>query len=228
METREASPAHLLIKIESFSLLEKHGIEKYETRELESGEYKWRLIIYLNGQDYVSVYLAIADTSALPANWEVNAVFSIRLFNHTSGNYRYALGTRRFHALKPEWCFQKFILKKDLIDPLNGYLINDKCVFGAEVFVNENKAVTECLSLKSVDTDPYKQEFKTANFSTIKDVWTSDEFTVGVHKWEIWVYPNGDGEVSGRSLSIFLHRVVSNNSASSERVRPFYTIRIKD
>ncbi|GFP85247.1 math domain and coiled-coil domain-containing protein at3g58220 [Phtheirospermum japonicum] len=86
METREASPAHLLIKIESFSLLEKHGIEKYKTREFESGEYKWRLIIYPNGHDYVSVYLAIIDTSALPANWEVNASFSICLFNHTPKN----------------------------------------------------------------------------------------------------------------------------------------------
>ncbi|GFQ08828.1 hypothetical protein PHJA_003026800 [Phtheirospermum japonicum] len=82
METREASPAHFLIKIESFSLLEKHGIDKYETREFKSGEYRWRLIIYPNdhkrgrdGEGYVSVYLAVSDTSALPANWEVNAVF---------------------------------------------------------------------------------------------------------------------------------------------------------
>ncbi|GFP92917.1 hypothetical protein PHJA_001436000 [Phtheirospermum japonicum] len=80
--------------------------------------------------------------------------------------------------MKTEWGFSKFISKNDLTHPSNGYLIDDKCVFGAE------------------------QEFKIANFSTLKDKWTSDEFTVGGHKWEIWVYPNGNGEASGRSLSI--------------------------
>ncbi|KAL3637484.1 hypothetical protein CASFOL_018652 [Castilleja foliolosa] len=86
---------------------------------------------------------------------------------------------RRFHALKQEWGFKKFISKKDLTDPSNGYIVDDKCVFGAEVIVNENKAVTECMSLKSVE---YKHEFKISNFSTCKGEWFSEEFTVG-HKW---------------------------------------------
>ncbi|KAL3641554.1 hypothetical protein CASFOL_012369 [Castilleja foliolosa] len=40
METREASPAHFLIKIDSFSLFGKHGIDKFETKEFQSGDYK--------------------------------------------------------------------------------------------------------------------------------------------------------------------------------------------
>ncbi|XP_012839525.1 PREDICTED: uncharacterized protein LOC105959911 [Erythranthe guttata] len=39
-ETRHVSP-HFLTKIESFSLLSEYGIEKYETRVFESGDYKW-------------------------------------------------------------------------------------------------------------------------------------------------------------------------------------------
>ncbi|KAL8048882.1 hypothetical protein ABFX02_07G096100 [Erythranthe guttata] len=82
METREASPTHFLIKTESFY---KSGMDKFETNEFVAGDYKWRLIIHPNGDgtvkycDYVSVYLAMADTSSLPANWEVNVVFSISL-----------------------------------------------------------------------------------------------------------------------------------------------------
>ncbi|KAL3641564.1 hypothetical protein CASFOL_012379 [Castilleja foliolosa] len=236
METREASPAHFLVKIDKFSLLQKHGIQKLETIEFKSGEYKWRLVIYPNGngtgkdaKDYVSVYLAIANTAVLPSNWEVNATFSFCLFNHVSDKYCYSLGrARRFHALNQVWGFEKFISKKDLTDPLNGYMFEDKCVFGAEVFVNENKAVTECMLLKSVDKDlPYKREFKISNFSTLKGQWVSEKFTFGGHEWMIQVYPNGSGEGAGQCLSIYLHHVVSDNCSSSERVRPCYTIRIK-
>ncbi|KAL3641551.1 hypothetical protein CASFOL_012366 [Castilleja foliolosa] len=170
METRDASPAHFLIKFDSFSFLHKRGIGKIVTREFKSGKYKWRLVIYPNGhgtgkdeESYVSVYLAIADTYDLPSNWEVTAFFSICLFDHVSGKYRYSIGrARRFHALKTEWGFEKFISKKNLTDPSNGYIVDDKCVLGAEVFVNENKAVTQCLSGKSV------AEFKILYFSTMK------------------------------------------------------------
>ncbi|KAL3641579.1 hypothetical protein CASFOL_012394 [Castilleja foliolosa] len=242
LETREASPANFLVKIDPFSLLDKHGINKLETREFKAtGDYMWRLVIYPNGHgsgndddkaaDYVSVYLAITNTTALPLNWEVNATFSICLFNHFSGNYVYSLGrARRFHALKQEWGFMKFMSKKDFTDPSNGYLIDDKCVFGAEVLVNENKAVIECLSLKNVDKElPYKQEFKISNFSTLKAKWVSEKFTVGGHQWLIEVYPYGNVKETGRSLSIFLHHVDYNMSTScSERVLPRFTIRLKE
>ncbi|KAL3641546.1 hypothetical protein CASFOL_012361 [Castilleja foliolosa] len=194
-----------------------------------------RLVIYPNGhgtgrddEGYVCVYLAIVGTDELPSNWEVNATFSICLFNHFSGNYIYSLGRgRRFHDLKKEWGFMKFISKKDLTDPSNGYIVNDKCVFGAEVLVNENKAVTECMSLTSiVDIYSYKQEFKLTNLSTLKEKWTSEEFTAAGHKWMIDVYPNGKGVKVGRCLSIYLQHVVSNNCA--ERVRPCFTICLKN
>ncbi|KAL3641555.1 hypothetical protein CASFOL_012370 [Castilleja foliolosa] len=236
METREASPAHYLIKIDSFSMFGKNGIDKFETKEFESGEYKWRLVIYPNGrgkdgEGYVSVYLAMTNyTNALTSNLQVYATFSIFLFNQFSGKFCYSLGrARQFHALKQEWGFIKFISKKDFNDPLNGYLVDDKCGFGAEVFVHETKAVIECLSLKNtVDNNRYKREFKILNFSTLKEKWNSEEFTVGGYKWIIDAYPNGLGQETGQSLSIFLRPVVSNNRASSERVRPCYTIRIKN
>ncbi|KAL3623689.1 hypothetical protein CASFOL_032505 [Castilleja foliolosa] len=232
METRVVSPANFLLKIDSFSLLHKHGIYELKTKEFKSGDYKWRLVIYPNGKDeegYISIYLAIADKSALPSTWEVNATFSICLFNHISDNYRYSIGSAvRFHALKPEWGFKKFISKKNLTDLSKGYLVDDKCVFGAEIFVNEHKTVTQSLSLNSVYTDPYKREFKISNFSILKEKWVSKVFEVGGHKWKIEAHPNGCEEETGRSLSIFLSHIVSNNRPSSERVCPCFTMRVKD
>ncbi|GFQ02798.1 math domain and coiled-coil domain-containing protein at3g58210 [Phtheirospermum japonicum] len=134
---------------------------------------------------------------------------------------------RRFLAMKRKWGFSKFISKKELTDPSSGYLVNDSCVFGAEVFVNRNTAVAECLILK-IDEVPYKQEFKIENFSKSKCKWTSGEFTAGGCKWKLDVYPNGVGEASGHFLSIYLNHVASNDHVSCKRVKACYTICLKN
>ncbi|CAA0833286.1 TRAF-like family protein, partial [Striga hermonthica] len=232
METREASPAHLLIKIQSFSLLEKHGIKKFDTTKFESGGYKWKLIIYPNGREreegYVSVYLAIVDYGGFPAGWEVNGVFSIFLFNQITGNYSYSPGrSRRFTAMKTEWGFSKFISTVELSDPHNGYLSHDdSCVFGAEAYVKENKAVIDCLTLKNVVGAPYKQEWKIPSFSKLGSEWVSPEFSFGGHKWSIELHTNGYGEARGRFLSIFLNYIPKN--CNNERLHTRLTILIKN
>ncbi|KAM3380908.1 hypothetical protein P3S68_006481 [Capsicum galapagoense] len=63
------------------------------------GGYKWKMIIYPNGNTrdnesgHISVYLAISGTSSLPAGWEVNAIFTFLMFNQLCGNYLSVLGT---------------------------------------------------------------------------------------------------------------------------------------
>ncbi|EYU25593.1 hypothetical protein MIMGU_mgv1a018439mg, partial [Erythranthe guttata] len=152
METREVPSAHFLIKIESFSLFDKYKINKYETSEFVAGEYKC---------DYISVNLAMTDTSSLPTNWEAmlsSTSFSlIRFLAITFIRQVYIIFygkriTRRFQTMKFEWGLSKFISKEILSDPSNGYLVNDTCGFGAEVFVIERQAAVECLSLDNVDT----------------------------------------------------------------------------
>ncbi|KAL9139890.1 hypothetical protein ABFS82_O000200 [Erythranthe guttata] len=163
METREAPPAHLLVKIESFSLLGT------------------RLIIYFNGKncEYVSVSLAMADTSSLPANWEVNVVFNIFLYNQISDNYLSSPGrTRCFLETKSEWGISKFISKKILSDPSNGYLVNDNILFGAEVFVVKKDAIIECVSLNNINIH-YKHDFKISDFSKLNERCFSEQFIGG-------------------------------------------------
>ncbi|EYU41008.1 hypothetical protein MIMGU_mgv1a018450mg [Erythranthe guttata] len=222
METREIPPAHFLIKIESFSLL-----DSYETKKFAAGGYDWRLIINPNGDDndkdceYVSVNLAMADTSSLPANWEVNALFSISLFNQISGNYLSSLGVRRsFLGMKSQWGLSNFISKKILLDQSNGYLINDTCVFGAEVFVIKREAVTEYLSLKK-DVIPYKRDWTISNFSQLGDYFDII-FNSVINIRKISLDPRGNGEGTGSHVSIFLYYL------GSERVEACYTICIKN
>ncbi|EYU41278.1 hypothetical protein MIMGU_mgv1a023598mg [Erythranthe guttata] len=169
METREAPPAHLLVKIEYFSFLGTCGTDEYETREFVAGDYKWTLIIYFNGNncEYVSVSLAMADTCSLPANWEVNVVFNIFLYNQISGNYLSSPGrTRCFLETKSEW------------DPSNGYLVNDNIVFDAEVFVVKKDAIIECVSLNNINIH-YKHDFMISDFSKLNERFFSEQFIAG-------------------------------------------------
>ncbi|KAL8048878.1 hypothetical protein ABFX02_07G095700 [Erythranthe guttata] len=227
METREASPNHCLVKIESFY---KSGIAKFETKEFVAGEYRWKLIIHPNGdntvekdKDYVSVYLAMANTSSLPASWEVNVVFSIFLFDQISANYLCSLGiTRRFLPMKSQWGFSKFISKKVMSEPSNGYLLDDTSVFGAEVFiVKKEAAAIECLSLRNFDI-PYKRDWIIPNFSKLEDIWESEEFYAGGEKWTVQLYPKGNGKGAGSHVGIFLQYHGSGKMQAS------YTICIKN
>ncbi|KAG8363022.1 hypothetical protein BUALT_BualtUnG0012800 [Buddleja alternifolia] len=215
METREASPSHFLFRIESFSMLDKYGTERYESGEFVADDYKWKLIVYPKGHkngkgDYISVYLAVTNTTSLASNWEVNAVFSIFLFNQISCNYLVTKGiTRRFLSMKSEWGFSKFISKKIFTDPSNGYIVDDNCVFGAEVFSVKSKLVVDRLSMLKIIT-PYTRDWKISQFSTLKHRWTSENFFVADQEWNIVLYPKGNNQEEGRSVSIYLCYVGPN------------------
>ncbi|KAL3825424.1 hypothetical protein ACJIZ3_021453 [Penstemon smallii] len=234
VETRDAAPSHFLFKIENFSSSTPHHIHKYESTEFSAGEYKWRLIFNFNDGDNIAVNLAVSDTSSLPTRWEINAVFSIFLYNQKSNKF-YSIRwrcvplsgrARRFHALKQEWGFPKFISKKSLMDQSNGYLVNDNCVFGAEVFVINIQSAFECLSI-SKDGKPYEQCWKIPKFSQLGNEWVSEDFLTGDHKWYMKVYPRGNRDAKDHNISIYLYLVDSIRSPF-RNVMTNFTFRIKD
>ncbi|XP_012851637.1 PREDICTED: MATH domain and coiled-coil domain-containing protein At3g58260-like [Erythranthe guttata] len=140
LNTREAPPAHYMIKIESFSVLEKYGIKKYETKEFVAGDYKWRLIFKFNGKDsdYISVNLAMADTTSLPTNWEVNALFSVFLFNQISGNYLSSTATSYWFSTSiNSWGWPAWIELATINDPNKGFIVNDCCLLSIDIHVQD-------------------------------------------------------------------------------------------
>ena len=54
-------------------------------------------------------------------------------------------GMKRFHKMKTKWGFAQLVPRGTFKEPSNGYLVDDTCVFGAEVFVIENTAKWEFL-----------------------------------------------------------------------------------
>ncbi|XP_027337161.1 uncharacterized protein LOC113850831 [Abrus precatorius] len=228
---RDVPPAHYLFKIESYSELMNTGVEKYETNVFEAGGYKWRLILYpsgdkkSNGSGYVSLYLAIADTEKLSHGWEVNVNFKLFVFDQKNNKYLAIQdidGTvRKFHEMKTEWGFEQLLLLENLFDSSNGYLVQDSCVFGAEVFVISHSGKWETLS---VVKEPAHGTFtwKLDDFSTLdKSYYLSNSFTVGERDWKLRVYPKGNVDEKGKNLSVFLELT------SCERFPPKRTVYAK-
>ncbi|XP_060189927.1 uncharacterized protein LOC132618961 isoform X3 [Lycium barbarum] len=227
VEVRVASPAHYLLKIESFSLLLESGVEKFESNEFEAGGYKWKMIIYPDGKgsdkgsEHVSVYLALSGTSFLPAGWEVNAIYNFFLFNQLSDNYLSVRGKmRRFDPIKSLWGLPKFVSHKTFKEASNGYLVDDKCVFEAEIFVIQRQEISECLSMVK-SNDSFKSEWKICNFSNLDQDWFSEKFTVGGYKWKLWL-------CKGSDISIFLKSVDAKDFDHCQKVKAKCSICLKD
>ncbi|KAK6254311.1 MATH/TRAF domain - like 10 [Theobroma cacao] len=237
----EAAPSHYTLKIQSFSLLTKNDIDKYESGEFEAGGYKWKLILHPGGnksrnvKEHLSFYLTLADASFLfRNNWEVHAYFRLFLLDQRSDNYLIvhdATGkARRFHRLKYQWGFDQFIPIRTFNDVSNGYLLDDSCVFGAEVFVTKetSSGKGECLSMVK-DAISSKHVWKIENFSILESEYhESQEFFAGDQKWKIQLYPKGRRHGSGTHISLYLTLADSATLTAASKIFAEFTLRIQD
>ncbi|KAF7848785.1 hypothetical protein BT93_L1568 [Corymbia citriodora subsp. variegata] len=231
-ELRHVAPAHFVLKIKSFSLFAKNNMENYESGKFEAGGYEWKLILYLNGdksqngEDHVSLYLAASGTSPFQLGGEIHAAVRFCVYDQTRDVYFEQGRVARFHAMKTEWGFPRYMPLKTFINPSNGYLVGDTCVFGVEVFVIESSGVGECLTLKA--SASYTHEWKISRLSSLGVESFSDVFTFEDHKWKLWLFPKGNLANRGQSLSVFLVLVDADKHASEQKVNTRFTIRLKD
>lgn len=231
-------PTHYTVKIQLFSLLTKNNIEKYESGEFEAGGYKWKLVIFPNGKnvkEHLSVHLAMTEVSSLRPGWEVYANFRLFLLDQTKDNYLTledsAGKERRFHRLKLEWGFEQFIHHKAFNDPSNGYLVDDSCVFGAEVFICKETSKGKSESLNMIkEAITYKHTWKIENFSKLDKVCCHDSKTFygGDHKWKIQLYPDGKGYGTGSYLSLFVALADLAPLSPGSKVLVEFTLRLLD
>ncbi|KAF8008262.1 hypothetical protein BT93_K2053 [Corymbia citriodora subsp. variegata] len=230
-ELKDDAPSHFVLKIKSFSLLKENGMEKYESGEFDGGGYKWKLIIYPNrdkspnGEEYISVYLAACWTCPLQHGREIQAFVRFSVYKQTCDKYFAEQGeVTRFHALKTERGVPRFMPLKTFTDPSKGYLVDDTCFFGAEVFVHKSSAVGQCLTLKK--SASWTHVWKITRLSCLGNGF-SDVFTVGDHKWKVKLYPRGVAAHKGQSLSVFLFLDDADKLACGQVVNTRFTIRLK-
>ena len=92
---------------------------------------------------------------------------------------------RDFNVMKSRCGFAQFLSLDVLKDPCNGYLMDDSCIFGAEVFVIKYSGKGECLSMIK-DPDDGTFTWVIENFSTLKEeVLHSEIFNVKEYKWHV-------------------------------------------
>ncbi|KAG9132249.1 hypothetical protein Leryth_020538 [Lithospermum erythrorhizon] len=86
----------------------------------------------------------------LTSGWEVNVNVKFFLFNQIENHYLSVQDADlwRFHRLKTELGFDQLLPLSSFSDPTNGYLIDDSCAFGAEIYViKPNNATFESIDL---------------------------------------------------------------------------------
>ncbi|KAI3675348.1 hypothetical protein L1987_84937 [Smallanthus sonchifolius] len=235
-------PAHYKLKIESFSLLSEAGIEIYESDVFEASGYKWKLEVYPNGNekefvnDHISVYLVICDTKNLEKDWEVHVYFKILIYDHIRHNYLTIQGgdgkRARFHEKKTRWGFRKLISLDSFKEAENGYLFNDSCEFGAEVFVvPKYTQKDQCLSMVKPPITMNTHVWTISKFSLLtEEPLYSEDFKIGKVKWKLSLYPKGFKTGKNTNLSIFLrpHDVGSGSQSDEWKIYAKFKIRVKN
>ncbi|PON32846.1 E3 ubiquitin-protein ligase SIN-like [Parasponia andersonii] len=237
---RDALPSHHLLKIDSFSSLSKASVEKYRS-EFKAGGYKWNFLLYPDGdktkegQDHISLYLEMVDTTSFSAGWEVYAIFNLFIFDQIRDKY---VGfqdatVRRFHCMKTQCGIAKFMALETFKNPSNGYLVNDTCSFGVEVFIVKNASKVERLSMKK-DPVACKVAWTFDNFSRKSfsdERYESMFFFGGGYKWRIVFYPTGyqsKGEIKNYTNISAGLELDSSTLSIGTKIFVRYILRVRD
>ncbi|GLU05158.1 hypothetical protein SLE2022_222720 [Rubroshorea leprosula] len=236
----DAPPTHYVVKIQLFSLLLKNSVENYESGDFEAGSYKWKLILYPGGnksrnvKDYISLYLAIADTDSVNGNSEVRASFKLFLLDQSKDNYLVVndatVKERRFHGLRNQWGFDQFLPLRTFNDVSNGYLVDDTCVLGAEVFVTKEMSTGKGEHLSMIkDATSSKHIWRIESFSTKQlECYDSQTFFSGDYNWKIQMYPKGRRLGLGSHISLYLALADPKAIPSSSKIFTEFSLRMVD
>ncbi|CAN6997487.1 unnamed protein product [Brassica oleracea var. botrytis] len=188
------------------------------------------LVVYPNGNKkdsgsgYLSLYVAIDNSTLVAAHQEVLADLRFYIFNNNERKYFTIQDTTvwRFNVFKTMWGFSQVLPVDTFKDPKNGYLYDgDHCEFGVDVII---PSIAENSELFSATEKFYNPTFTWTirGFSTLlKDMYSSDVFTIGGRSWNIQVYPNGRGEGEGKFLSMFL------KLNGEETLRPYEKVYVR-
>ncbi|CAN7011532.1 unnamed protein product [Brassica rapa subsp. trilocularis] len=221
---RDRPPMSYSLRMESFNtLLQSNETERYESRPFPVGGYNWSLIVYPNGnrQDsgsgFISLYLAIDNSTLVSSHQEVFADLRFYVFKRTERNFFTVQDTDvwRYNIFKTMWGFPRVLPLDTFRNPSNGYLFNgDNCEFGVDVTVHSPFESSELFTVARNFPNP-RFTWTIQRFSTlVGDTHLSNTFSVGGRNWNIQVNPRGRSTGAGRAMSMYL--ILNAN----EKVRP--------
>ncbi|KAG5524438.1 hypothetical protein RHGRI_031183 [Rhododendron griersonianum] len=120
--------------------------------------------------------------------------------------------------MKTEQGFARLLSLENFNNASNGYLVDDSCIFGAEIFVIKSTGNGECVSVVKTSDDNF-HSWKLEKFSALntKRCW-SEEFTGARQKWKLAVYLI-QKDVQARLANIYVWS--NSKTASFEKFSAF-------
>ncbi|GAB2242756.1 hypothetical protein Droror1_Dr00019531 [Drosera rotundifolia] len=253
---KEQGPLHYMLKIESFSsigaLLKGSGEDCIKSFEFSAGGCKWVLKIHWNenkddqDKSHISMFLRLIDK--VKPGEVVTAMFRFYVHNQKLGNYLVVQGKHIYMKTTPilcTYCYLRMLIFlyfqmqqegilvlpiSEVMDASKGYILDDCCVVGVEVF--SAKSEYKFGTLAVVGKNSTRQyTWKVAKFSALTDARLySPVFTIDGISWSLSIYPKGNNGAKGESLSLFLNLMDEDGSvfASGNRVFAKYEVSIKD
>ena len=120
-------------RVERFSMLR----DKIYSDVYDINGFKWRLLLFPVGNNnptFVSLFLDVADKSALQLNWIREASFSLRVISQTSREHSIQKETRhKFTLHESDWGFNHFAERSVILDESKGLLLNDTMIIEAYI-----------------------------------------------------------------------------------------------
>ncbi|KAL9259608.1 MATH domain and coiled-coil domain-containing protein [Drosera capensis] len=204
---REAMPTQYLVQIESFTDMKDSiaGLnpEHFESTEFDATGHKWVLVIYPHGnkdedgEDHISLYLKLISPQ-----------------EHT------------YDAMEKEKGIAHAIPFSDFTQSTNGFLKNDRCKFGVEVFVADTVPRTAALSVLNEHLR-HTVTWTIKEFSKLTEDQYSNAFT-RKGRTELVLNPRGFGPARRKSLSLFLNLVDFSDLTNGRKLLVEKTLRVKN
>ncbi|GAU17573.1 hypothetical protein TSUD_341170 [Trifolium subterraneum] len=127
-------------KVENFSRLKT---DKVYSETFIIGGYPWKLSLYPRGDevdDHLAIYLKAVKTANMSEGWNRVVKFKLLVFNQLN-TYRTIsedFGHCVFDASETCWGFYKFMELDELNYPNMGFIVDDACIVGVEIFVSKS------------------------------------------------------------------------------------------
>ncbi|XP_021726421.1 uncharacterized protein LOC110693594 [Chenopodium quinoa] len=244
--SRLTAPDQFLIKIKSYKDL-LQSLKDTQTCEFEtptfsfaqSGNMKWLMSIYFKGDqdanadDHISLYLKRwVDPKQNIQYPPITVLVRFFIYNYETKEYLTIQDVKEqvfSDKLDRKAGISRAIKIADFEEPTNGFLRGDKCRFGVEMKVLENRpSNSEFLVVPNLINQWGKITFPSSSYRNQPDPISTESFKVDDYTWKVQIYPNGRSSEQNQSFSVFLVLQKTTSTANEKHVYAEFELILKD
>ncbi|XP_058740730.1 MATH domain and coiled-coil domain-containing protein At3g58250-like [Vicia villosa] len=124
-------------KVENFSRLKTNEVR---SKPFILGGYPWRILLFPKGNNdakHLSIYLEAVKTANMSEGWQREVKLKLVVFNQVDEKMTIIKESKNeFNASQEnDLGFKSFMTLSELHDPDKGFIVNDTCIIGTQVFI---------------------------------------------------------------------------------------------